>query len=54
MTTAVPPIAAGGAATIILEGRITAYTVAPIWRTALETLSRNPDPPDPRLAVGID
>jgi phospholipid/cholesterol/gamma-HCH transport system permease protein len=25
-----------------LEGRITAYTVAPIWRSALATLSRNP------------
>ncbi len=36
---------AGESATIILEGRITAYTVAPIWRAALETLSRNPDHP---------
>src|SRR5215470_3619475 len=32
-------------ATIVLEGRITAYTVAPIWRGALETLSRNPNRP---------
>ena len=30
---------------ISLEGRVTAYTVAPIWRAALDTLSRNPDRP---------
>ena len=36
---------AGESATIILESRITAYTVAPIWRAALETLNRNPDHP---------
>jgi len=35
--------AAGNSATITLEGRITAYTVAPIWKSALETLLRNPD-----------
>jgi phospholipid/cholesterol/gamma-HCH transport system permease protein len=34
---------AADTATIRLEGRITAHTVAPIWRAALETLSRNPD-----------
>lgn len=36
---------AGGAALILLEGRITAHTVAPIWRAALEILARNPDRP---------
>lgn len=30
---------------IELKGRITAYTAAPIWRSALETLARNPDRP---------
>jgi phospholipid/cholesterol/gamma-HCH transport system permease protein len=43
MTAARPAPAAGNPATITLEGRITAYTVAPIWRAALETLLRNPD-----------
>jgi phospholipid/cholesterol/gamma-HCH transport system permease protein len=33
------------AATITLQGRITAHTVAPIWRAALETLQRNPNHP---------
>ena len=28
---------------IELKGRITAYTAAPLWRSALETLARNPD-----------
>jgi phospholipid/cholesterol/gamma-HCH transport system permease protein len=28
-----------------LKGRITAYTAAPIWRSALDTLARNPDRP---------
>jgi phospholipid/cholesterol/gamma-HCH transport system permease protein len=45
MTAARAAADAGGSATITLEGRITAYTVAPIWRAALETLSRNPDHP---------
>ena len=31
--------------TIALEGRITTYTVAPIWRAALDTLARNPTCP---------
>jgi phospholipid/cholesterol/gamma-HCH transport system permease protein len=31
------------AATIILEGRITAYTAGPQWQSALDTLARNPD-----------
>ena len=30
---------------IPLEGRITAYTAAPIWRSAIETLTRNPGRP---------
>jgi phospholipid/cholesterol/gamma-HCH transport system permease protein len=45
MTSASSTISAGVPATITLEGRITAYTVAPIWRAALETLSHNPDRP---------
>lgn len=32
-------------ASLVLEGRITAYTAAPIWRSAIETLVRNPDCP---------
>ena len=28
-----------------LKGRITAYTAAPIWRSALQTLAGNPDRP---------
>jgi phospholipid/cholesterol/gamma-HCH transport system permease protein len=30
---------------LLLEGRITAYTAAPIWRAAIEMLTRNPDRP---------
>src|SRR5262245_13586962 len=30
---------------VVLEGRITAYTAAPIWKDALDTLARNPDRP---------
>jgi phospholipid/cholesterol/gamma-HCH transport system permease protein len=33
------------AATLSLEGRITAYTVGPVWRRALEILDRNADRP---------
>jgi phospholipid/cholesterol/gamma-HCH transport system permease protein len=33
------------AVTIPLEGRITAYTAAPIWRAAVDTLERNPARP---------
>jgi len=29
----------------VLEGRITAYTVVPIWQSALDTLTRNPTRP---------
>ena len=34
-----------GSVRIELKGRITAYTAAAIWRSALETLARNPDRP---------
>lgn len=37
--------APGAPVVLPLEGRITAYSVAPIWRNALDTLSRNPDRP---------
>jgi phospholipid/cholesterol/gamma-HCH transport system permease protein len=30
---------------VVLEGRITAYTAAPIWRSAIDTLVRNPNRP---------
>jgi phospholipid/cholesterol/gamma-HCH transport system permease protein len=30
---------------LVLEGRITAYTAAPIWRAAVDTLERNPARP---------
>jgi phospholipid/cholesterol/gamma-HCH transport system permease protein len=43
MATAREAPAGGNSATITLEGRITAYTVAPIWKSAMETLRRNPD-----------
>ena len=36
---------AGVVPTVVLEGRITAYTAAPVWRGAIETLARNPDRP---------
>jgi phospholipid/cholesterol/gamma-HCH transport system permease protein len=32
-------------ASIVLEGRITAYTAGPIWQAALDTLAKNPDRP---------
>ena len=37
--------AAADGVRIELKGRITAYTAAPIWRSSLETLARNPDRP---------
>jgi phospholipid/cholesterol/gamma-HCH transport system permease protein len=37
--------AGANAVSISLEGRITAYTAAPIWKNALDTLARNPDRP---------
>jgi phospholipid/cholesterol/gamma-HCH transport system permease protein len=39
------PETPAAAVILSLEGRITAYSVAPVWRNALETLSRNPDRP---------
>lgn len=30
---------------VMLEGRITAHTAAPIWQSAVDTLARNPDRP---------
>src|ERR1700716_246050 len=30
---------------VVLEGRITAYTAAPIWKSAIDTLTRNPNRP---------
>src|SRR4029079_2629240 len=41
----IPPQGVGDAANIVLQGRITAYTAAPIWSTALEMLARYPDRP---------
>lgn len=32
-------------ATVVLEGRITAHTAAPVWQSALDTLARFPDRP---------
>jgi phospholipid/cholesterol/gamma-HCH transport system permease protein len=43
-TSTVEPVGANGVR-IELKGRITAYTAAPMWRSALETLARNPDRP---------
>src|ERR1051325_11927410 len=31
--------------TVVLQGRITAYTAAPVWESALDTLTRNPNRP---------
>ena len=36
---------AGDGVSVVLEGRITARTAAPIWRSAIDTLTRNPDRP---------
>jgi ABC-type transporter Mla MlaB component len=40
----VEPVAAHGVH-VELNGRLTVYTAAPIWRSALDTLARNPDRP---------
>ncbi len=40
-----PLNSAGDRVELLLEGRITAYTAAPIWRSALDTLARNPERP---------
>jgi phospholipid/cholesterol/gamma-HCH transport system permease protein len=37
--------ATGDGVHLVLEGRITAYTAAPIWQAAIDTLARNPDQP---------
>jgi phospholipid/cholesterol/gamma-HCH transport system permease protein len=37
--------APGDAATITLEGRVTAHTAGPVWQKALDTLAANPDRP---------
>ena len=36
---------AGQGASVVLQGRITAYSAAPIWKAARETLARHPDRP---------
>lgn len=35
----------GSDASIVLEGRITAYTAGPVWQAALDTLAKNPNRP---------
>ena len=39
------PSEASGAASVVLQGRITAYTAGPIWQSAIDTLTRNPTRP---------
>ena len=34
-----------GSARVVLSGRITAYTAAPTWKSAIDTLDRNPSRP---------
>jgi phospholipid/cholesterol/gamma-HCH transport system permease protein len=41
--TSIPPGA--GAANIVLEGRVTAYTAGQVWQAALDTLAKNPHRP---------
>jgi phospholipid/cholesterol/gamma-HCH transport system permease protein len=43
VATAIP--SSGDAASVVLEGRITAYTAGPVWQAALDTLAKNPDRP---------
>src|SRR5215470_1478037 len=45
MTASVAERTSFDAARIVLKGRITAYSAAPIWRSALETLAGNPARP---------
>jgi len=40
-----PSTSSGQGIELLLEGRITAYTAAPIWQSAIDTLARNPDRP---------
>ena len=51
-TTIVP--AADGIATVMLPDGITAYTAALIWKSALDTLARNPDRPIVFDASGLE
>ena len=39
------PVGTDDGASVVLEGRITAYTAAPIWQSAIDTLARNPNRP---------
>jgi phospholipid/cholesterol/gamma-HCH transport system permease protein len=39
------PVVTDDGASIVLEGRITAYTAAPTWQAAIDTLARNADRP---------
>ena len=39
---------------VVLEGRITAHTAVPIWQSAIETLTRNPDRPVVVDASGLE
>ena len=43
-----------GAASIVLAGRITAQTAAPVWQSALATLAGNPDRPVVIDASGLE
>ena len=45
MTPTVIDSVGGNAVSLVLEGRITAYTAAPIWSQALATLAGHPDRP---------
>ena len=38
-------VGGAGAVSFALEGRITAYTAAPIWKSATDTLASNPNRP---------
>jgi phospholipid/cholesterol/gamma-HCH transport system permease protein len=42
-TTSLP--LSGDAVSIVLQGRITAYTASPVWQGALDTLAKNPNRP---------
>ena len=44
-TTTASDVVPDGSASVVLAGRITAYTAAPIWKSAIDTLDRNPSCP---------
>ena len=44
-TTTASDVVPDGSASVVLAGRITAYTAAPIWKSAIDTLDRNPSRP---------